>query len=821
MTTTKRTLLFLAGAISLLSTLCLAIGVSKLPLPKVRIFSLSLFAGFHVTPTHRAALASPPPSGRGANPSGASIQRLASLPPLSDDLLELLKHQPPTQTKGRLQIGVGRSFEPIVVNASTAPAAQWTPMANGGRSWSIQVSSPGALGLRVHLEGVRLPGATQIIFYDPAHPDDAAPPITAQTLDGQTDIWTAMVFSDTTIIQVQAPPNTDLASVSFTASSLSHIYTLPGANPTLTKGIAGTCEVDVSCYPAYAQAASGVALMDYVDGGNTYTCTGCLLASTDPNAVNDYFLTAHHCVGTQTLASTIELFWFYQTPSCDGTPPTITSLPTTSGSTLLATSAANDFTFLRLAAVAPSGATPLSWTVNPPNTNGTLTIIHHPAGDYKRISFGNFFGSDADFWAVQWTNGVTEGGSSGGPLLNSSMQVVGQLNGGFDGPGSSCSDPTAPDQFGRFDLTYPAIQQWIDPSGTSTNTGGGDTNDVTPVQGTYYGLFFDGGNGVSQQSSGSFILTSTATGKFSGRVQIGSSVHTFTGRFNSTGASDIIINRRGSTQLTVQFQLNPNDTDQISGVVSDGTFEAQLNGERAVFTKSNPASMAGRYTMAIQGSSGSTTEPAGTGYATVNVSALGKITASGALADGTRFTESTTLSQSGQWPFYVSLYNGQGSLFSSITFTSGDDTSSDSTNSVGTNITSGNINGALSWIKPAMSNAKAYPGGFVLDTTVTGSTFTKSTPVLSLSGATLTLATADSSINISDTITLNPNNRITNLSSNRVSMSFSGATGTFTGSVQNPGSSTLVINGVVLQDQGTAVGYFLYQGQSGQVTVGP
>src|SRR5262249_36397357 len=152
----------------------------------------------------------------------------------------------------------------------------------------------------------------------------------------------------------------------------------------------------------------------------------------------------------------------YQTSSCNGPPPDISNVPQTSGGAdRLAGSTASDFSFLRLKRHAPGGVSFLSWTTDPPANGETLTCIHHPDGSFKRISFGHPFDSTSDFWAVQWFSGVTEGGSSGSPLFNSSHQVIGQLNGGYNGPGSSCDDLSAPDQFGRFDVTFQSINHWL------------------------------------------------------------------------------------------------------------------------------------------------------------------------------------------------------------------------------------------------------------------------------------------------------------------------------------------------------------------------
>src|SRR5208337_2791813 len=205
-------------------------GATELHRSKLRFVSngssLRPYAIAKVNLAARQPVALPLPA-HAPKPTLASVSFLAFLPPLSAETLDGLKSQPVTQTKGRLQIGVARSLEPIVVNATTAPAAKWTSLANGWRTLSVEVSSAGALGLRVHLESISLPANAQFILFDPSNPDSAAPPITAQSLAGQTQVWTPSVFSDTVIIECEIPPNADPGAVSFTVAQLSHLYTLP------------------------------------------------------------------------------------------------------------------------------------------------------------------------------------------------------------------------------------------------------------------------------------------------------------------------------------------------------------------------------------------------------------------------------------------------------------------------------------------------------------------------------------------------------------------------------------------------------------------
>jgi len=363
----------------------------------------------------------------------AKSQQNALLPALAPQIIESVKNQPPTQTKGRLQIGIGRQLDhALIVNSRAVPAQNWTSQPDGTRTWSISITSQGGLGIRLHVEALNLPASGRLLLYNGARPE--LPPLvtTYADLAGRHDLWTDTVFSDQVTLTCQVAAS-DVPDVSFQIAELSHLFIVP-IDGDYTKE--GTCHKDVTCYGNWASEAAGVARISFIENGNSYLCSGCLLAANSGSSV--YFFTAHHCVTGGNVASTVEFFWLYQPSSCNGEPPDISTVPQTGGGgDLLAGSIAGDFSFLRLSRSPPGGVHGLNWSTDTPSSGETLTCIHHPDGSYKRISFGRYYDQTTDFWAVQWYSGVTEGGSSGGPLFNANHQVIGQLNGGFGGPGSS------------------------------------------------------------------------------------------------------------------------------------------------------------------------------------------------------------------------------------------------------------------------------------------------------------------------------------------------------------------------------------------------
>jgi hypothetical protein len=390
-------------------------------------------------------------------------QRSIGLPPLGaadqEELNRLNIAAASATAKGRLLIGLGRDFATeVAINSSAMASTNWTVLPDASRICSIEVSSASAVGLRVHLQGISLPEGARLVAYSPDQPTPGTA-ITAATLNGEPEAWTETILGEKVVVECQLQPEVDPATVRFSVAGVSHLFQLPGVASSAVVVPNTPCENDVTCYPAWANVANGVARMGFVENGNSYLCTGCLL-NTVPATYTPYFLTASHCILNQTVASTLELWWFYQTSSCNGAPPSLAQVSHTSGGAdFLAIFGPNDFTFLRLRQVPPAGAQYLGWSVSAPSAGAAVSIVHHPGGNPKKISLGTVANTETYFWDIRWNSGVTEQGSSGSPLFNSNLQVIGQLYGG----NSSCVNPSGIDQFGRFDLTYPYIAQWLQP----------------------------------------------------------------------------------------------------------------------------------------------------------------------------------------------------------------------------------------------------------------------------------------------------------------------------------------------------------------------
>jgi len=375
------------------------------------------------------------------------------------------------------KIGVGRTLPPAQQQIALEQIT-WTPLADGGYA-TLEVQSTGAQALRLAIDPRTLPRGMTLTVYGLAAPEAIYGPYTTDQLstagDTESVHWLPIVEGDTVRLELYADALTYASKRPLIIPMLSHL--LASASSLEEKDLrdinaSGTCNIDIACRVNWLTAGSSVAKYALTDSiGSTGVCTGTLLntaniAGTPPA----YFLTANHCVPTQQIASTLHLYWFFQRPTCGGrTPASVTE--TTGGATLLFTGQTNDTTLVQLVASPPAGTSYAAWTSASLTQGAPIVGLHHPAGDLKKYSggsvqsFSEFLSSTnnggASHIRVQWSEGTTEGGSSGSALFNSNGQVVGSLHGGY----ASCSTPSDSDWYGRFDQAYPSLQQWLAPTG--------------------------------------------------------------------------------------------------------------------------------------------------------------------------------------------------------------------------------------------------------------------------------------------------------------------------------------------------------------------
>jgi hypothetical protein len=332
-----------------------------------------------------------------------------------------------------------------------------------------------------------------------------------------------------------------------------------------------------------------------------------------------------------------------------------------------------------------------------------------------------------------------------------------------------------------------------------------------PMAAAYSGLFYNK-NGVAPQSAGAFTLTMTAKSTFTAKVMLAGRTYPFSGRFSPTGsASNSIPLKPGS--LTTLLSFDSGGVDILSGQLTDGNWTADLVANRASYSKTNLAPQAGKYTVVIPAGDQAAAQPGGDSYGSVTVSTFGKVSFIGKFADGTKVSQSAVLSKDGEWPLYASLYSGNGSALGWLTISPA--------GGLGESLP--DIDGLVNWIKLPQSTANLYPNGFTNQTEGVGSTytFTRGISLLNFTEGLVCLSKGNLAA-FTNQIILDANSKVTNESTNKLSLKISTSSGMFQGSVVDPLTHKVIpISGAVLQKQGIGTGYFLGSNQSGRVSLGP
>jgi hypothetical protein len=452
--------------------------------------------------------------------------------------------------------------------------------------WRASIRSPQAEAIRVHFTDFNAGAGNVWLYMD----DQVAGPYTGRGIHNDGEFWSAALTGEQISIAYEPAPGAE-GALPFRIAEISHFFEAPVKAATAPPA-ALQCNVDATCRPAWSEAARSVARIAFETGGGSFLCSGALLNTRNQSLI-PYFLTADHCISTDAEARTVEAYWRYETSTCNGQPPAVSSVPRTLGARYMAggSMSEGDFTLLRLNSV-PGGVTFSGWSAQELALGADVTGIHHPGGDYKRISFGQRAQPVATrgrpeslFYTINWREGVTEGGSSGSPIFNASGQVVGMLSGGPkpDAGKTECDLTPAYDFYGRFQTAFTALQPFLEDR-AGPGTGGGGT--TQPPTGSLLA------SGTPQRISLSAISSGTL---FSGargyRIEV------------PQGATRLEITLNTSTpnadvDLYASFGSEPS---VVSGrVQADFSSTSDTGNERIVITSdTRPALQAGTYYIAL------------------------------------------------------------------------------------------------------------------------------------------------------------------------------------------------------------------------------
>lgn len=396
----------------------------------------------------------------------------------------------------------------------------WESVDANTKLWRYVVKAPDALSLNLGFTRFRLPPDARLLIYSPDG-KRVHGPVTAKNNASYRQYWTPVVAASEIVVELTIPgaevPQLEL-EIGLVGQGYRGFGSEKGGKGGLPPDSSGSCNMDVKCLLEADPWQDNVrAVAAYTLNGSRY-CTGSLVNNTAQDT-KLYFMTANHCLDTQSEANTIVTYWNYDNTTCrvpgsaaSGQPGDGPLDQTISGATLRATYAGSDFTLLELEGEVPQAfaqfwagwdRTAYADPGGPGNgdtacsPDSLCAAIHHPSVADKRITFaeentvssgyaGNAVppvpGNLTHTW-VHWDPTpvfppnpsmtippqATEGGSSGSPLYNAQRRFIGQLHGGPSSCGATGDNLS--DVYGRISVSWegggtPAsrLKDWLDPA---------------------------------------------------------------------------------------------------------------------------------------------------------------------------------------------------------------------------------------------------------------------------------------------------------------------------------------------------------------------
>lgn len=459
----------------------------------------------------------------------------------------------------RADAGLAPRFAiPHEVHITPATHGTWQDTGGDERLWQLRLSSPGALSLNLGFTAYYMPegGALRIFATDGSY---ELLPFTAEDNEEHGELWTPVVLSDDLIVEVIVPTKAQ-EELTLELSVINHGYRFFGEVFEETAGDrSGYCNIDVIC-PEGDDWRDEIPSVGVISTGGSTFCTGFMVNNTAQDQT-PYFMTAYHCGINSGNASSMVVYWNFESPICGQQGGGSLSQYQT-GSYYRASYSSSDFTLVELDDD-PNPAHNVSfagWSRSSANPTSAVAI-HHPSTDEKSISFEydacttttylqtSQPGDGTHIRVTDWDEGTTEPGSSGSPLFDQNHHVVGQLHGGYAACGNNESD-----WYGRFSVSWThGLSSYLDPGSTGatsvdTLVPGADGLKVTPSD----GLDSAGDpGGPFSPSSKQYTLENQGSSGFNYSVTKSASWVSIT---NSSG----YLPGQGSTTVTVSVNSNAN-----------------------------------------------------------------------------------------------------------------------------------------------------------------------------------------------------------------------------------------------------------------------
>ncbi len=382
----------------------------------------------------------------------------------------------------------------IPVNMGMDNAGTWSYLPDGSKIWRIEVRAEGAKASNLEFDQFWLPENVRLYAYDKKQ--NRVMGAYTNAFNRETgDFSIPLIGTDHIVLELYIPLDVEEMPI-LNISNMVYAYRSVEAFQQTNEKASDWCEVDIICSEGnnWRDQEKGVCRISIRNSGAYYWCTGSLVNNTGWDCKN-FVLLADHCADAGGYPSVSDLnqwrFYFnYQSATCGGSPNIANTSATGCSVISHFASSKSDFYLVEFTGTISNGyqAYYNGWIRS--NTSSTSGVgIHHPSGDIKKIStyttttVTTGWYSSGTHWGVRWAStdngyGVSEGGSSGSPLFNSSGLIMGTLTGGASacdvGGAGAGTGPTEMDAYGKMyyhwdkNSTVPAAQlkPYLDPGGS-------------------------------------------------------------------------------------------------------------------------------------------------------------------------------------------------------------------------------------------------------------------------------------------------------------------------------------------------------------------
>lgn len=423
------------------------------------------------------------------------------------------------------------------VSSANASDGYLTTMSDGTKVWAIGFKSEGAVNMSLEISDCHLPegGELSVWGVDGRSESVDTSAGVSPIVDGE---WIALQYTG---------PESHAPEIKVTAAycGFRGIGTAWGdsdmdtGNKSTGQGSSQACEVSASCAPRADKISRSVCRLIL---NNTNLGTGTLINNTAGDRA-PLVLTSAHVVAGNKLRSCTALFGFSE-PFCDAADYYTQGTDQVDGAELVAFDAATDMALIRLKR-APSLASAPYWAgwERASEVQSDLICVHHPRGDAQKASAaasatprttynttdrnatGGSFKPNV-FWNVgHWTEGTTEGGSSGSSLVNADGRVIGALSGGM----ATCKSPNddwfwmLSEAWNASSDGYATLGEILDPTGSGATSAGGIDGVATTDGNTVLKASYDPRDGASAANvtlggANTAIAQDVATGSSASKV---------------------------------------------------------------------------------------------------------------------------------------------------------------------------------------------------------------------------------------------------------------------------------------------------------------